>query len=209
MAYSGRQIGFLLQNLRLETCPHWTGVGWPSSGKNPWLGSSQRKGRGKALGYKCPVLSYNPVPSSKPINQVSYFVLPEEEWMKSRAEARGVFIFFKLFSTFQFTVEAILLSPDGNIVIFKFVSFKDPNRLQLTEALCFGVKCQGSKYWQTKWLCTISQTLLKLSFLIFIYGNVSTFFIDPCEVKWDSLYNTLGTCPVNWRVLLFNKHAFR
>lgn len=63
---------------------------------------------------------------------------------------RGVLFFFKLFSTFQFTVEAILLSPDGNIVIFKFVSFKDPNRLQLTEALCFGVKHQGSKYWQTK-----------------------------------------------------------
>jgi len=57
--------------------------------------------------------------------------------------------FFKLFSTFQFTVEAILLSPDGNIVIFQFVSFKDPNRLQLTEALRFGVKRQGSKYWQT------------------------------------------------------------
>ena len=65
-------------------------------------------------------------------------------------EGRGMFFFFlKLFSTFQFTVEAILLSPDGNIVIFQFVSFKDPNRLQLTEALRFGVKHQGSKYWQT------------------------------------------------------------
>ena len=29
----------------------------------------------------------------------------------------------------------------------------------------------------------ISLTLLKLSFLIFIYGNVSTFFIDPCDVQ--------------------------
>lgn len=70
--------------------------------------------------------------------------------VQKMSRGEGCFFFFlKLFSTFQFTVEAILLSPDGNIVIFQFVSFKDPNRLQLTEALRFGVKHQGSKYWQT------------------------------------------------------------